>query len=433
MGHTWVPIMIDLIRNRAFVRFWLAGFFVVLSTWTLFITMLVMVYELTGSPLATGLILVFTSLPGVLIGPLAGVLVDRWNRKRVMAGGALLLAGLLVASLPLARDVSVVTLYTIILLQSVIMAFFTPAENALLPSLVPEEDLAPANAFNAMNNNFGNIIGPAMGAFLFVQVGFAATLGVCALLFLAGWAVITGLPDSGRGSRKDDVPAGSRPEGIGPMLASVWRDLRLGLLAVGCRRVLLVSIGAFGLYTLADVPLTAVLPVFVGDSLGVGPEAFGTMMTIRGITGLLGGIAVSAVSRHMNEATLLAAGLLLYGASIATWGVINTFALGLLITLPVGLAAAGIQTGLYTLLQKGSPDATRGRVFALVGMVNGSIVLGVSLIAGGIGEVTGTRTVVILSGCLQLLPLLVVLTQLQPWRWRPQPMNIPVYRGRGEP
>ena len=425
-GHNRVQTMIDLLRNRSFVRFWLTGFFVVLSNWMLFITMQVMVYELTGSPLATGLILVFESLPGILLGPLAGVLVDRWNRRRVMAVGALSLAGLLLASIPLAGDVSVVTLYAIIILQAVVMAFFVPAENALLPSLVTEADLAPANAFNAMNNNFGNIIGPSVGAFLFVQVGFVATLAVCAMLFLAGWAMIAGLSDTGRVARERDAPSEAEVGDVRVAISSVWRDMRLGMRAVGSRRVLLVSVAAFGLYTLADVPLTAVLPVFVGDSLGVGPAAFGTMMTIRGITGLLGGIAIAAVSRHVHEATLLAAGLLLYGVSIATWGVINTFLLGLLITVPVGLAAAGIQTGLYTLLQKGSPDAMRGRVFGLVGTVNGTVVLGTSLAAGAMGEATGTRAVVILSGCLQLLPLLLVLTQLRPWRWRPRPASLPV-------
>lgn len=416
--------MRHLLGNHAFVRFWLAGFFVVLSTWILFITMQVMVFDLTGSPFATGLILVFTSLPGVLLGPLAGVFVDRWDRKRVMALGALAQAALLLASLPLAGDVSTVTLYAIILVQAAVMAFYTPAENALLPSLVREQDLAPANAFNAMNNNVGNIIGPSVGALLYVQVGFTATLAVCAMLFLAGWAVIASIPDAGRVASGDgtaiDGPVGLREAG-----QSILRDLRVGVLAVRRGGALLVAVTAFGLYTLADVQLTAVLPAFVGDSLGAGPEAFGAMLTIRGITGLLGAIAIAAVSRHVRDATLLAAGLLLYGASIATWGAINTYALGLLITVPVGLAAAGIQTGLYTLLQKHAPPATHGRVFSLVGTVNGTVVLCASPIAGSIAEVTGTRAIVILSGCLQLLPLLLVLSHLRPWRWRVRPAGLP--------
>lgn len=409
--------MIQLLRNRAFVRFWLAGFFVALSTWVLFITMQVMVFDLTGSPFATGLLVVFMSLPGVVLGPVAGVLVDRWNRKRVMAIGSLALAGLLLAALPVAMDVSAITLYAIILVQGAIMAFYAPAENALLPSIVREEDLAPANALNAMNNNFGNIIGPSIGALLYVQVGFAATLAVCAMLFLAGWAVIARIPATGPVTSTARV-SGDGGNQLGDATRSVLHDLRLGLRAVRTRDVLLVAVAAFGLYTVADVHLTAVLPAFVGDSLNVGPEAFGLMMTIRGLTGLLGGVVIAAVSRRVHEAKLLASGLFIYGASIATWGAINTYALGLLITLPVGISAAAIQTGLFTLIQKASPPEMRGRVFGLAGTMNGAIALGFSVAAGSLGAVAGTRLVVILSGCLQALPLVLVMARLRPWRQR---------------
>ncbi|MBA3378047.1 MAG: MFS transporter, partial [Chloroflexia bacterium] len=88
--------MTQLLSNRIFARFWLAGLLFVLATWSLHIAMLVYVYELTGSPFATSLIPVFASIPGIVVGPIAGVLVDRWDRKRVMAGGALALVGLLV-------------------------------------------------------------------------------------------------------------------------------------------------------------------------------------------------------------------------------------------------------------------------------------------------------------------------------------------------
>jgi MFS family permease len=88
-------------------------------------------FELTGWPFATGLIPVFASLPGILIGPVAGVLVDRWDRKRVMAGSALALVGLLIVTSAFADRLGVGALYTIIFVQSMVMTFFAPAENAL--------------------------------------------------------------------------------------------------------------------------------------------------------------------------------------------------------------------------------------------------------------------------------------------------------------
>lgn len=406
--------MRDLTRNRSFVRFWLAGFFVSLAQWVLFITIMLTVYRVTGSSLATGAVLVCEALPGVLLGPVAGALVDRWDRARVMRVAALALAVLMLAALATAREPQLTMLYVIVVVQASILAVFGPAEHALLPRLVPECDLAPANAMNAMNDTLGNIIGPSVGAALVVYVGFDGGLLACAALYLAGWAVIRSL-------RVDGAPAGpSSATELDAAVTSLRRSTMDGLRVVASNRMLRVIVAVFALYTLADVPLTAVLPVFVGDSLGVGETAFGTMLTIRGITGLLGAVVVTSIARRVHETHLLAAGLVLYGASIASWGVINTYTQGLLITVPVGLAAAAIHTGVYTHLQKASADATRGRVFGLVGTVNGTIVLGASLAAGGLAESTGTRPVVILSGCLQILPFMLLILTLRPWRWRPR-------------
>ncbi|MDQ3657796.1 MAG: MFS transporter, partial [Chloroflexota bacterium] len=165
--------MTQLLTNRIFARFWLAGLFFVLATWSLHITMLIYVFELTGSPFATGLIPVFASVPGIVLGPIAGVLVDRWDRKRVMAGSILALVGLLALAIPFAGRLDVSMLYAIIFIQAMVMTFFMPAENALLPTLVRDDDLATANSLNALNDNLGRIIGPAVGAGILVQFGFA--------------------------------------------------------------------------------------------------------------------------------------------------------------------------------------------------------------------------------------------------------------------
>lgn len=171
-----------------------------------------------------------------------------------------------------------------------------------------------------------------------------------------------------------------------------------------------VVVAVWGLYMVADVPFSAVLPAFVGDSLDVGPEALGTMFTIRGLTGVAGGFLVVVLSRRMPAPALLAGGLLGYGASILMLGVMNDFGLGLWLTIVNGPAAAAVQTGLATSLQRATAPGLRGRVFSLVGIVNGIIVILASLAAGSLGEVAGSRAVVILSGVLHLLPFLLLVT-----------------------
>lgn len=411
-----------LLSNRIFARFWLAGLLFILATWSLHITMLIYVFELTGSPFATGLIPVFASVPGIVLGPIAGVLVDRWDRKRVMAGGALALVALLVVTIPFAGRLDVSMLYAIIFIQAMVMTFFTPAENALLPTLVRDDDLATANSLNALNDNLGRIIGPAAGAWVFVQFGFAATLAACAGIYLAGWICLIGIQTGLAASTPVASHAGGRT--LAAIMGRAGREFGDGLRAVRHTRTLAIVVAVWALYMVADVPFSAVFPAFLSESLDVGPEALGLMMTIRGLTGVAGGFLVVWLSRRVDPTTLLAGGLLAYGVSIAGLGVINEFGPGLWLTLANGPGGAAVQTGLATTLQRNTAPGMRGRVFSLVGIVNSVIGIVVSLAAGSLGEIAGTRTVVILSGALQLLPFLLVVTMLQ--RKRSSPGSSPV-------
>ena len=416
--------LILLFANRPFVRFWSAGLLFQLATWALHVAMLVYVFELTGSPFATGLIPVFASLPGILLGPIAGVLVDRWDRRRVMVVSTLLIVALLLAVLPFAGDVRPGLLFAIIAVEAAVMAFFAPAENAILPRLVGDRDVDPdhggplrtANALNAFNDNLGRILGPAVGAFVLIQFGFGAVLVCCVLLHLGAVALLVGVRVPPSMSRVAPDPA--IPVALGRGLAGVvrragreWGD---GLRAVRANQVLLLTVAGFGLFLLADVPLSAVLPAFSSESLGAGSAGLGIMLPVRGVTGVLGGLLVAALSHRVSETRLLAGGLLLHGAGVAVMGLSGSFAVALLMAVPIGPAAAAIQTGLFTLLQCHSPDAVRGRVFGLVGTVNGIVILATSLAAGSLGEAVGAQAVVVLSGCLYVVPLALVVVWLRP-------------------
>ena len=392
-----------LLTNRAFARAWAAGLSFLLAWWALHAVMLIHVFDLTGSPFATGLIPVFSSIPGIVLGPVAGGIVDRYSRPRVMTLCALALVAILLLALPFAGRGEVALLYAIILIQSAVMTFFTPAENALLPNLVHADDLGNANALNALNDSLGRIVGPPIGTWLLVLAGFDTVLIVTAALYLAGWGFLVGLRDT----------RASLPEGSGASLRATARSFVEGFQAVRGSLPLRLLVTVSALFLLAEVPLGAVLPAFMRESVGVSAEVFGSTMSIRGLTGLLGGVLVVWLSRRVAATTLLAWGLLVHGLSFLAYGIGNSLLVSILMLFPIGPAAAAIQTGLFTLLQQAAPDAIRGRVFALVGTVNGLTVLLTSITAGALAEVYGTRALVIASGCLHLLPLLVAIVILR--------------------
>ena len=381
--------------HRAFARVWLAGLCFLLATWALHAVMLMRVFDLTGSPFATGLIPVFASVPGILLGPLAGSFVDRHDRRKVMAGCALALAVVLVAMVPIARHGGVEVLFGIIAVEAAVVAFFSPAENALLPTLVPDDDLGPANALNGLNDSLGRIMGPAIGTWTLVTFGFTATLISCAVLYVFGWGVLPRIVD-----RLHHDPAGAAN--------GVWATFREGIAIVRAIPVLALMVAIWALAMVADVPLSAVLPAFMRESVGVSAEFFGNSMSVRGLTGLVGGFVVVALSRRVAPERLLAYGLLGQGASYFLLGAANDPLWSVLVLVPIGPSAAAIGTGLTTLLQRASPEAVRGRVFALSYMVNGLVVLVVSFTSGSIGEVVGSRPIVMTAGLLHLLPMAVV-------------------------
>lgn len=402
------PIMYEVLRNRLFISLWLTGALLQLSWWILHTSMLVLVFERTNSPFATSLIPVFASIPLIIFGPIAGRIVDRCDRRIVMVSGVALLAVLMLVTIPGARGGSVSFLYLVIFLQSVIMTVLTPAENSLLPLLVTADHLKVANALNVLNDGIGRIVGPAVGAVLLVRYGVTGVFGVCLCVFLLAFTLLlTWRISSEQSQSLNEKPGDARQDsGWAAPFRGQFRFLREAWIGRG---TLFAVISAFALYMVADVPLSAVLPAFVGDSLNQDAEGLGLMLSLRGIAGIVGSVLIVIVSRFTSERTLLIAGYLTYGVSIAGWGLINSYQVGLLILIFVGPAAAAIHTGMNTLLQRSTAVQFHGRMFALVGTVGGLITLGTSLSAGVVAEATDSRLVVILSGCLQVLPALVIL------------------------
>lgn len=411
--------MRTIATNRAFVLLWCAGLFSQLTWWMLHTAMLVLVFERTGSAFGTGLIPVFSAAPAILLGSLAGQIVDTYDRRQVMRRGTMAVFTLLLVALPFAKEAPAIGLYAFIALQSAVMTVMTPAENALLPTLVDATHLKTANALNVLNDGLGRIVGPAIGAPLLVAFGPDALVVTALGLTAIAWALLTAMPDMTSSARHD---CGPRPDwrhpGIVVSLREQGRLLRRILINGGA---LAVTLASFALYTVADVPFSAVVTPFFTDSLHASTEEFGFMLSLRGLAGVLGGLLVVAIARHIPAERLLIGGLFIYGFAIGVQGIINQFWIGLWFLILVGPAAAAIQTGMATLLQEASPEEERGRVFALVGTLAGIVTIVMSSSAGAVADAIGTRPIVVASGLLQILPAMVIVRRFPRRAAMPKP------------
>src|SRR4051795_6504169 len=163
--------MLPVLRRRDFALLWVGGLVSVAGDWVLYAALPFYVYERTGSTLATAGMIVAELAPSFVLGSVAGVFVDRWDRRRVLVAANLAQAAAVALLLVVARGGPLWIVFAVAAVQAAAAAFAIPAESALLPSLVPDEDLVPANALNALNNRLGRLIGLPIGAALYGALG----------------------------------------------------------------------------------------------------------------------------------------------------------------------------------------------------------------------------------------------------------------------
>ena len=210
--------MFYVLRQRNFALLWLAGLISVAGDFALIIALPLHVYQETDSTVATAAIFAARVVPSILIGSVAGVFVDRWDRKRTMIWADLLRAvTVLLLVVALSADL-LALVFLVAAVQGSIGLFFDPAESALLPLLVGEEHLVTANALNALNNNLGRLIGPAVGAWVYATGGLGSVAVIDSLTFRR----------LGRADRADRGAAAQRATGRPPPDQAASAGVMLG-------------------------------------------------------------------------------------------------------------------------------------------------------------------------------------------------------------
>ena len=378
--------MLSLMRQRDFGLLWTAGLISIAGDFMLLIALPLHVYALTGSALAGGGVYASLLVPRILLGSIAGVLVDRWDRKRTMVVVDLARAVILLPLMAVGSHDRLWLAYVVPGIAATAGLLFNPAENALLPRLVGEERLTVANALNALNNNVGRLIGPVLGATLYAWSGIAVVVAIDAATYLAAAGLIALILADGRPDR-DAVTE----EAVG----SVWR-WTLGEWGDGLRlirrdptlRVLLtastvgnIGEGTFGALGLAPLIL---------DVIGGSEADVGVVASAQAIGGLAGGLAVARFGDRIPSRCLIAAGLIGLGLSdlvtVNGTRLVGAGTPALLVAMTfmfvAGFPVTAFDTGESSAIQRRVPDAYLGRVFGALGAVTSVSIL-VGLLIGG--------------------------------------------------
>ena len=405
-----------LLRSRPdLARLVGAGLVSLTGDWLLSVGLSYAVYDLTGSTMASAGVFLTALLPQVLVGLVAGVLVDRWDRRRTMVVANLVLAVGLLPLLVIDGARSIWVVYPVLVLEAVVETLFAPAEQAMLPRVVDEADsseLVGANALNGQAGNVARLLGGAVGGVLAALGGIPLVALADAGSFLVAALLVARIRTSGavaaREASAEDVVRGRFAE-----LRDEWVE---GARVAMASRVVRVLV-AFTLVTSFGEGIWGTLfAPYVRSVLHGGPEALGVISGIQAVGGVAGGLFVATLGARWRPPRMLGFGAVLFGAvdlAIALYplGYVHAWPAAVLMVL-VGLPGAITSAGMMTLFQLHTDDRQRGRVFALLLLVRAALQALGSLAAGLLGGAIGVVPVMAWQGCGYVLAGSLVLVML---------------------
>lgn len=396
-------------RHRDFALLWSAGLISITGDWMLVVAVPVAVLGITGSSAATAAAFAAVLLPRVFAAPIAGVLVDRWDRRHAMVGAGLLQALLVLPLTTVDRKGDLWIVIATTFAMGCVAQVISTAENALLPTLVDNGERGRANSLNVLNNNLARLIGPALGGVLTASLGLKSVAALDAATFLAA----AGLVFLVRTRENPDLPT-----------AHFWVDLRTGLAEVRANRTLRVMFVFLAIVSFGEGVMGTMLVVFVGRALDGGPRDLGWIVSAQAVGGIAGGLLGGVIGDRVPPRLLIGMGSVALGLGDLVifnyphwyprvWPALVLMGL-------VGVPSALANAGMMTVLQTSVDDRLRGRVFgagltvmallALCGTATcaalgdrfGPVALlniqGIGMTVGGVFVLFALRTVTAVSG-----------------------------------
>jgi MFS family permease len=346
------------------------------------------VYLLTKDPLALGLVGLFRGVPIIICSLAGGVVADAVDRKRAMivTQTLMLLTAALLTAETLAGLKSVWPIYMLSGIAAAAQAFDTPARQALMPTLVPDEDFPNAVSLGVIVFNVAIIVGPAIAGFILAETGPAIIYGINALSFLAVIGALIAMRTSG----KPDLQRGRRE-------ALSFRALKEGLRFVWQTPIIVQTMTLDFAATFFG-SATLLLPIFAQERLHVGARGYGFLAAAPAIGSVLTALTMARLGTLRRQGRLVVASVAVFGVATAVFGISTVYWLSLLMLATLG-AADTVSTVLrQTIRQLVTPNPLRGRMTSINMMFfMGGPQLG-ELEAGALAKLIGAPFSVVVGG-----------------------------------
>jgi MFS family permease len=375
------------LRHRNFRLFASGQSISLIGTWVTRVATAWLVYRLTESAFLLGLVGFCSQIPMLLLGPLAGVYIDRWDRQRVLVWtqAASLVQSALLGVLTLSGLITVWQVLLLQLAQGVIGAIETPARQAFVVNMLDDPaDLSNAIAINSSMMNGSRVVGPAVAGGLIAIVGE----GWCFMLDAVSYLPVIWSLLAIRVVRKEWAHAG---EPVFQQLAVGYRYV-MSFVPIRTSLVLIAATSIFG------IPHFILMPVMASDVLGGGSDTLGLLMATSGLGALGGALYLASRQTVVGLGRAIAYSTLFYGVTLIGFAASRGVALSMLLLLVSGAGYMTAIAAANTLIQTLVDEHLRGRVMAFYTMAFlGTMPVG-SLTAGVVANWIGAPSTIALGG-----------------------------------
>jgi MFS family permease len=354
-----------------------------------------LILELTNSPLLLGLTGLTFAVPTIALTLLGGVIADRADRRRIMifSQSASALNFLLLATLVVSGWIALWHVMAVAFVSGCVRAFDRPSRMALLPQMVPQEDIANAVAVGGTIWQLNRLVGPALAGMLIYLIGIGPTYYFCfgaSLIAVGLWLGISLTSPSSA-----------------PAAGGVLQHMAEGLNFIRNNEIYFMFIALIFFNSAFGMSYLILMPVFARNILNVGSQGFGFLQSFGGAGALVGVLAVAWFSHSRRKGLQALSVAMSFGGLLITFAASKSYALSLVLAFALGIASQFYMTTISTVLQVNLPNQLRGRVMGIYGLAWELMPVG-GMIAGTIAEFAGAPIAVGFGGFMVAAMALVI-------------------------
>ena len=389
------------LRHKNYKLFFSGQLISLVGTWMQSVAMSWLVYRLTNSALMLGLIAFLSQAPSFFVSPFAGVLIDRWDKHKVMVITQILamLQAFILAALTLAGSIQVWHLVLLSLTMGLINSFDMPLRQAFVVEIIEDrKDLSNAIALNSSMVNGAKLFGPAIAGILVAIVGEGLCFLINGISFIAVIIALLCMKINKVIYKPDNKK----------IILELKEGFKYSFGFAPIREILIL----LGVISLISIPFTVIIPVFARDILKGGSDTLGFLMAATGVGALIAGIYLASRKSVIGLGNAVVVSTAIFGIALIIFSFSKNLWFSLAALLFVGFGMIVHISSINTILQTITDDNMRGRVMSYFTMAIIGIAPFGSLIDGALTDKIGAPNTVMIGGVVSIICSIVFFTRL---------------------